>query len=199
MECPIEGCGYTGTPESVVGHITASASGDHRGEWGPNYREALHGGQGDGGMTVEHESDDPADVTTPDPWNSTENGHGEHDHAEDAEGEHGDPSTGGGAQSEDPATSTAVGESPEGASDDAYTDENDAEASVGGGVPREALYLAAAGLAAYAGWVFVVKPALATDDTEDDRADGDGQDTGAGEDTVTRESGGGLVRDVGGA
>lgn len=39
--CPIGGCGYAGQLRSVEAHISASRTGQHRGEVGRSYREQL--------------------------------------------------------------------------------------------------------------------------------------------------------------
>jgi len=41
VECPFDGCDYTGSVDSVEGHISGSQSGDHRGEVGRHFREEL--------------------------------------------------------------------------------------------------------------------------------------------------------------
>lgn len=41
VECPVEGCEYTGSVGSVEGHISASQSGGHGGEVGRHFREEL--------------------------------------------------------------------------------------------------------------------------------------------------------------
>lgn len=51
VECPIEGCGYTGGVESVEAHISGSRGDGHQGEVGRHHREALvaaAGGDGEG-------------------------------------------------------------------------------------------------------------------------------------------------------
>ena len=42
--CPIDGCDYKGTPRSVEAHISASTTGQHKGEVGRTYRERLRNG-----------------------------------------------------------------------------------------------------------------------------------------------------------
>lgn len=41
VECPFDGCDYTGSVGSVEGHISGSQSGDHQGEVGRHFREEL--------------------------------------------------------------------------------------------------------------------------------------------------------------
>lgn len=57
-ECPVGECGYTGPVKSVEAHLTGSASGDHAGKLGRNFREDLIGqvegklnGGDEGGVT----------------------------------------------------------------------------------------------------------------------------------------------------
>jgi hypothetical protein len=41
VECPFDGCDYTGSVGSVEGHISGSQSGDHQGEVGRHFRGDL--------------------------------------------------------------------------------------------------------------------------------------------------------------
>jgi hypothetical protein len=41
VNCPVDGCDYTGPVGSVEGHISASQSGGHQGEVGRHFREDL--------------------------------------------------------------------------------------------------------------------------------------------------------------
>lgn len=41
VECPMDGCDYTGRVESVEAHISGSQSGGHRGEFGADRRAEL--------------------------------------------------------------------------------------------------------------------------------------------------------------
>lgn len=41
VECPIDGCGYSGSVKSVEGHISGATSGEHGGAVGQNYRGDL--------------------------------------------------------------------------------------------------------------------------------------------------------------
>jgi hypothetical protein len=41
VECPVDGCDYSGSVGSVEGHISGSQSGGHRGKVGRHYRDEL--------------------------------------------------------------------------------------------------------------------------------------------------------------
>jgi hypothetical protein len=45
--CPIEGCDYTGAPQSVEGHISAETDSKHQGSVGQQYRDEIRASAGD--------------------------------------------------------------------------------------------------------------------------------------------------------
>ena len=64
VDCPVDGCDYSGEASSVEAHISSSIDDGHSGKAGSEYREEL---QGDGPVEEEPEgSDGPEPMTADD-------------------------------------------------------------------------------------------------------------------------------------
>lgn len=63
VDCPVDGCDYSGEPNSVEAHISSSTDDDHSGKAGSEYRDEL---QGDGSVEKESEGSDGLEPMTAD-------------------------------------------------------------------------------------------------------------------------------------